>query len=299
MILELKESMIEAFSRFLDVFSKFGWTAVLDILLVAVLIYGLILQLRKTQSLQILKGFFLILIIFVLVRLFNLQASSYLFNQLFSNILLIGVIIFNTEIRQALETFGHNSFTKLPSIWTAPPGSDEITGEAIEAVCGAVMDMSEESIGSFIVFQRSTILDEVQKGSVGIDAVTTREMLGSIFFPNSNLHDGAVIISEGRIVAARCVVPLKNDRGTSESYGTRHRAAIEVTRSSDAAAVVTSEETGTVSFAYEGILTRGISEEELRERLNDLLINKKDDGEKPKNRGEKFTGMFKGGKKNG
>ena len=140
--------------------------------------------------------------------------------------------------------------------------------------------MSRSKVGSLIVFQRNSLLGDLTKQAVPIDCETTWEMVCSIFYPKAPLHDGAIVIKDGRIVAARCVVPMKNDREVTENVGTRHRAAIEISLNTDAVAVVTSEETGIISIAVDGKLERGFTDSELREQLGGLLLTA--DGDKNK-----------------
>lgn len=263
--------------RFESIIGEFTTiSAVLDVLLVALIIYGLILQLRRTQSIQIIKGILLIAVIYFVVSTLGMRTSQFIFSQLFSNILIILIILFNNEIRQALEHIGQSRFKKISFFSNT---SEEVVMNAINATCRACDAMSNDKVGSLIIFQRKTLLGDLTKGGVPIDSMTTTEMLSSIFFPKAALHDGAIVIHEGRIMAARCIVPLKNDKEVLENVGTRHRAALEITRSSDAVAVVTSEETGIISIALEGELIRGITDSELRDRLISLLISK-DENEK-------------------
>ena len=242
----------------------------LDILLVGLIIYAVILQLRKTKSIQVLKGILLIVVVNAIVSLFDMPASSYLFSRLFNDIIIIFVVLFADEIRQALENLGKQNFgQRLPFFRKA---QEEAEVDAINAVCRACGAMSRNKIGSLILFQRNTLLGDLTKQAVMIDSETTFEMLCSIFYPKAPLHDGAVIIKDGRIVAARCVVPMKNDRVLNENVGTRHRAALEASLNSDCVAVVTSEETGIISVAVDGNLKRGMTDSELREVLSTLLL---------------------------
>ncbi len=244
---------------------------VLDILLVALLIYAVIIQLRKTKSIQVVKGILFIVVVYGIVSLLGMNASTYLFSRLFNDIIIIAVILFSDEIRQALENVGKQRIgKKLPFLRR---GGDDAEIDAINAVCRACGAMSRNKVGSLILFQRNTFLGDLTKQAVFIDSETTFEMLCSIFYPKAPLHDGAVIIRAGRIVAARCVVPMKNDRVVHENVGTRHRAALEASLISDCVAVVTSEETGIISIAVEGNLIRGITDSELREHLGKYLLS--------------------------
>ena len=265
------ESVQTFFLRLKDVFLNFHFIPdILDILLVALLIYAVIVQLRKTQSIQVIKGIIFVAIVYGLVTLLNMSASSYIINRLLSDIILIVVILFSGEIRQALEHMGARSFGKKLPFLNRKSEEDEL--DAINAVCRACGAMSRNKVGSLILFERETLLGDLTKQAVMIDSETTYEMLCSIFYPKAPLHDGAVIINNGRIVAARCVVPMKNDRVINENVGTRHRAALEASLNSDCVAVVTSEETGIISIAVEGTLRRGITDSELRELLGQYLL---------------------------
>ncbi|MBE6717037.1 MAG: TIGR00159 family protein [Ruminococcaceae bacterium] len=257
-----------------DVFMNINWiTDILDILLVAVILYAIIKQLRKSQSIQVIKGIVFIALLYGAVKLIGMQTSAFMFSKLFSDIIIIFVVLFSTELRHALENLGKKKFGK--NMFFNSSSSDEKEIEAINSVCRACGAMSRSRVGSLIVFQRQSLLGDLTKHAVTIDSETTFEMICSIFYPKAPLHDGAVVIKDGRIVAARCVVPMKNDRVVDDDIGTRHRAAMEVSFNSDAVAVVTSEETGIISLAVEGKLIRGLSDSELREKLGALLLSSK------------------------
>lgn len=269
------ETLETFFMQVKDVFLNIDWLPdIADILLVAVLVYALIMQLRKSQSIQIIKGLIFIVLLYGLVNLIGMNTSKFIFTKLFSDIIIIFVVLFSTELRQALENVGKRKLGKR-SFFFSSASSDETQVEAINAVCRACGAMSRSKVGALIVFQRDSLLGDLTKHAVSIDSETTFEMICSIFYPKAPLHDGAVVIKDGRIVAARCVVPMKNDRIVTENVGTRHRAAIEVSLNSDAVAVVTSEETGIISLAVDGKLIRGLTDSELREKLGVLILNSK------------------------
>lgn len=273
--MELLETVKTVFSQVVDVFANMNlFPDIVDILLVALLAYALITQLRKSQSIQVIKGIFFVAIVYGVVNLLNMSTSKFIFSKLFSDIIIIFVVLFSNELRHALENVGKKKLGKKYFFFSSS-SSDEETIEAINAVCRAAGAMSRSKVGSLVVFQRDTLLGDLTKHAVPIDSATTFEMICSIFYPKAPLHDGAVVIQDGRIVAARCVVPMKNDRIVTENVGTRHRAAIEVSLNSDAVVVVTSEETGLISLAVEGKLIRGLSDSELREKLSIYLLNPK------------------------
>ncbi len=282
----IMETIKTFFLQLKDVFANFKiFPDILDILLVAVVIYAVVIQLRKTKSIQVIKGILFIAVIYAVVSFLGMSASAYMFRLLFNNIIIIFVILFADEIRQALERVGKGSFGKWIPFFRQEKESAEV--DAINAVCRACGAMSRNKVGSLILFQRNTLLGDLTKQAVMIDAQTTFEMLCSIFYPKAPLHDGAVIIKDGRIVAARCVVPMKNDRVIHENVGTRHRAALEASLISDCVAVVTSEETGVISIAVEGRLIRGMTDSELREQLGKYLLNDDAKNEKKEKNPEK------------
>lgn len=269
------ETLKTFFMQVKDVFMNIDWLPdIADILLVAVLVYALIKQLRKSQSIQIIKGLIFVAVIYGVVNLLGMNTSKFIFTKLFSDIIIIFVVLFSTELRQALENVGKKKLGKR-SFFFSSASSDENEVEAINAVCRACGAMSRSKVGALIVFQRDSLLGDLTKHAVAIDSETTFEMICSIFYPKAPLHDGAVVIKDGRIVAARCVVPMKNDRIITENVGTRHRAAMEVSLNSDAVAVVTSEETGVISLAVDGKLIRGLTDSELREKLGVLMLSGK------------------------
>ena len=287
------ETIQSFFNTAISVFSGFSFSDVLDVLFVAIIIATLIIQIRRTQSLQMIKGVIVVLFCYAAVNLFKMKASQAIFSTVMSNIILIVVVIFNTEIRNFLSKVGQAKWSTL-SIFSSNAGKEQKTIECINAVCRAVASMSDDKVGSLMVFQRKANLGELEHTGVQIDAITTTEMLLGIFFPNAALHDGAVIIKDARILAARCVVPLKTDREVREKVGTRHRAAMEASRGCDAIAVVTSEETGIISVAINGELKRGITDFELREILMHELLPDENSGSSIKT---KLKKVFKGGKK--
>ncbi len=277
----LMETVQTFFLKLKDLFMNYDWlTDTLDILLVALIAYGIIIQLRKSQSIQVIKGLALVVVVYLAISFAGMKTSTFIFSKLFNDIIVIFVVLFAPEIRQVLETVGKRRISKRFSFFSSSADEEEAT--AINAVCRACGAMSESKVGSLIVFQRNSLLGDLTKHSVPIDSETTFEMVCSIFYPKAPLHDGAIIIKDGRIVAARCVVPMKNDREVSGHVGTRHRAALEVSLNSDAVAVITSEETGIISLAVDGQLRRGLTDSELREQLSMLLLSRESDKTKKK-----------------
>lgn len=276
------EMISDYMSKLKNVFSSFGITDLLDIILVAFIIYQAIKLLRDTRAFQLIKGLLLVAVAFVVIKLLDMQASEYIFKTLFSNLILVLIIIFNPEIRHALETAGRNGFKNFAKrFFTKGRDSEETENvkNVVSEFVKAAVHMSENKIGSLTVFERKTLLGEIIKTGTVIDAAAKEQMFGNVFFPNSPLHDGAALVREGRIYAAGCILPLTQNNNVDKELGTRHRAAIGMSEQSDALLVVTSEETGIISVAEKGNLVRNLNAEELEKILIEgLTVSKKDKG---------------------
>lgn len=254
---------------------------ILDVLLVAFVIYSAIKLIKDTRAFQLVKGVVLLAAVYFLVSILNMEASKYLLSLLFGNLLIILVIIFSPEIRHALESVGRSSVSNI-NIFNLKNRDEsaiqESVKESINSVCKACSDLSDKQTGALIVFEKDTMLGEISKTGTLLDAAVTNELICNIFFPKAPMHDGAVIIKDGRVVSAGCILPLTAKNDVSSELGTRHRAAIGMSESSDALVVVVSEETGQISVAEKGILKRNISDGDLREILIKAFIkeNNKD-----------------------
>lgn len=242
------------------------WLGLLDILVVAYLIYRLLLLARGSRALQILGGIGTLLVaLFVSDRL-QLDTLNWLLRQIVPLGPVAIVILFYPELRHALEEFG-------PRFWqrglTLLQGEDST--EAVGAVVVAVNLLSAKRIGALIVFERQTGLDEVIETGTRMDAAASVELLETLFYKGTALHDGAVVIRGGRIVAAGCILPLTDRPKVDAAVHTRHKAALGMSENSDAVVIVVSEETGIVSIAVDGNLLRGFKPDLLRDRLLQLL----------------------------
>lgn len=266
--------------RLIALFSSFSFTDVLDIALVAFLVFNAIKMLRETRGIQIVKGLILLGVVYFIIDLLNMQASTYLFKTLLGDFIIVLIILFTPEIRHALETMGRRNFAFL-NFFGAQQGDAmyERNKKAVLEVCKACNDMSEEKIGALIVFERNTMLGDVIKTGTSLDAKVSRDLVGSIFFPNSPLHDGGLVIRDGKACAAACIFPLSDTENLSSHLGTRHRAAVGITEKSDAVAIVVSEETGHISIAHEGYLERNVSDGVLLERIMNYVLPQKNDSD--------------------
>ena len=262
-----------------------------DILLVTLVIYEAIKIIKGSRSFQLVKGIALLFVMFAIVKLLNMEASEYLLSIVFENGLIILVVLFSPELRKILEKVGRQSIKGI-SLFGFRNNDDyeKIVNDTVNDFCKATVDMSETKTGALVVFEKKTPLQDIVSSGTTLDAVSSTELFNGLFFKNSALHDGAVVVREGRIYAAGCILPLSQNPALASELGTRHRAAIGMSENSDAVVVVVSEETGKVSVAIGGNLQRDVENGTLREILLRELIesdNKNDNKVKNKKRKNK------------
>ncbi|MBD2871727.1 diadenylate cyclase CdaA [Paenibacillus arenilitoris] len=242
---------------------------IIDVAIVSFIIYKMILLVRGTRAVQLLKGIFVLVGVWGLSTWFNLYTLKWLMNQIFTFGIVTVLIIFQPELRRVLEQLGRGKlFARSYSL------ERDIVSEQVDGVIKAVRFMSERKIGALIVFERSTGLSELVESGIQMESKITSELLINIFTPNTPLHDGAVIIRGNQIMAAGCYLPLSENPFISKELGTRHRAAIGVSEVTDAVSVTVSEETGQVSLSLGGMIVRDINEESLISKLYDELTPK-------------------------
>ncbi|MGN0532855.1 MAG: diadenylate cyclase CdaA [Eubacterium sp.] len=263
----------ELFNRIISIFSTFSIFDFLDIVVVTFVIYICIRILRETRALQLVKGLLYLAVIYGVVNLLGMEASSFLFKSIFSNILIIVVILFGPEIRHILEQVGHGATAKSLKTIIHPGVAVELAeiSDSIEAICKACSDMSDQKIGALICFENDTLLGDVIDTGTQINAKASKELVENIFFPKSPLHDGAMVVRNGKIYAAGCILPLTK-KTVSSALGTRHRAGIGLSEQSDAIIVIVSEESGAISVAKGGVLQRDISDGDLRDILMTAFV---------------------------
>ncbi|MEB3103748.1 diadenylate cyclase CdaA [Ferviditalea candida] len=250
----------------MELFAQITIYDVIDILIVSYVIYKLILLVRGTRAVQLLKGIFVVVITWLISIWFHLNTLKWMMNQMFTFGVLAIIIIFQPELRRALEQLGRGRLFTRSSTYEEQDFSSRV-GEVMKAV----NYLSRRKIGALIVFERNTGLNDYIESGIQMDAVITSELLINVFIPNTPLHDGAVMIRKNRIMAAGCYLPLSENPFISKELGTRHRAAIGMSEVSDAMSVVVSEETGQVSLALNGQIVRDIKEESLMSKLFDEL----------------------------
>jgi len=245
---------------------------IIDIGLVSFLVYKGIQLVRETRALQLVKGILFILIGAKLAQVFGIATMAYLLEGMLQLLGFGLLVLFQPELRRALEKIGSSGFQDLFVNRT----SDDLirTTTAIEAIVRSCQRLSSEYIGALIVIERDTKLGEIVNTGTQMDSLVSSELLENLFTPKSPLHDGAVVIRDARIKAAACYLPLTENSGLSRELGTRHRAALGISEVSDAIALVVSEESGKISYAHNGGLTRNLTPDMLRKALNRFLIDR-------------------------
>lgn len=261
------------FNKVLSVFSTFRFADFLDIVVVAIIIYLCVRIIRETRAMQLAKGIVFIAIVYFAVNLLDMEASTAIFKTIFNNIILIIVILFAPEIRNILEQIGKGTARKNFKTIVHPGVAVELAGiqDGIEATIQACSDLSDTRTGALIVFENETLLGNVIDSGTLMNAKPSKALIKNVFYPKTPLHDGAMVIRNGKILAAGCILPLTKKQ-LNTRFGTRHRAAVGLTEESDAIVVVVSEETGSISVARNGVLSSDISDGELRDILMSTFI---------------------------
>ena len=278
----MKEWLAGIWSSIVGFVSTLGPSDLLDILIVAFLIYKAIHLLRETRAMQLVKGLALFAVVYIAARLLQLDTLSFILNIVVNYGVIALIIVFQPELRSALEKMGRNKlFSKLVRGSSA---GEDMTDQraALTQIIRATMSMSRSRTGALMVFEMETMLGDIVNTGTVINADIRQDMIRNIFFNKAPLHDGALIIRNFRLHAAGCFLPLSQNHDISRDLGTRHRAALGISEVSDALALVVSEETGTVSVMHNGQMTRDLTEEDLTIILEQYLLPA-DENAKPAN----------------
>ena len=268
----MREAMNNFFDRYLGEWyiPDVRFIDIIEIIIIAFLVYQLMVWIKNTKAWMLLKGI-IVLVGFILVAaIFRMNTILWLAENSINVLATAAIVVFQPELRRALEKLGQKNFwsTFMPFERTGSEG--RFNQKTIDAIVTACYEMSKVKTGALIVVERDIILSEYQHTGIALDCIVSSQMLMNIFEHNTPLHDGAVILRGNRIVAATCYLPLSDNMRLSKDLGTRHRAAVGMSEVSDALIIAVSEETGRVSFALGGHLTRGVSQEQLREKLVQL-----------------------------
>ena len=242
---------------------------IIDILIMAYIIYKAIGFLRESRAGQLVKGLAILLLIYGISKWWNLAVLSWTLNYVMSSLLIVVVVIFQPELRRMLENVGRTKFVKGQIF----DNKEDLVVESIDKISKAAGFMQEKKIGALIVFERTTQLGEIINTGTILDASTSVSIVNNIFYPKSPLHDGAMIVRDGRVYAAGCILPLTHNTDINSQLGTRHRAAIGMSENSDAVVLVVSEETGIISIVVDGKITRNYNSVTAAAELRRLLVN--------------------------
>lgn len=282
---------MEALQNLLQPVTRMQWTDYLDILLVAFLIYRLLPLIRTPNTMRVAKAVVVVMVILGLAEVLHLYAMSFVLNQFLSIGLIALVVLFQPELRRMLDHLGSVQLRGLLGGVKPVAEMDMVISQTV-AACDC---MSREKVGALIVFAREARLDDFIKTGTIIDGQVSEQLIRNIFFPKAALHDGAMIIREGRATAAGCVLPLSQSDRLSADLGTRHRAGVGMSESSDAIVIIVSEETGTISVAEGGMLKRHLAPGTLEKLLRNALC-KNEDQAANKSIGAYFKEKFQDGK---
>lgn len=266
-------SLVDVFESIVSIIKTAKWVDILDIFLLSYIVYSVIKMVRETRAGQLMKGLLVCLVAFLIASWLDMKVITYLLTKTFDIGLLALVIMFQPELRRALEKAGHGRWGLNLGFNRSSTESAAMWNNAIDAICDSCVELSATYTGALIVVERQTKLGEQIDNGTVLNAQPSKEIFGNIFYPKTPLHDGAVIMRDGMIMAAACFLPKpQKEELVNKKLGSRHRAAIGMSENSDAIVIVVSEETGSISVAENGVLTSGFTRERLSELLHNRLI---------------------------
>ena len=271
MMQQVREFFIQSGALFANLFQHPDWRNIVDVAILSVLIYHVIKLVMHTRSNSLFKGIVAILLMAWISDVLRINALSWLLGQIINMGLLVIVIVFQPELRRALEQIGRSKLMRRMFGLSSKQKKEVRVEQPVAEIVRALSNMSRKKIGALIVFERMTGLGDVIESGTSVDAEISAPLIENIFEPNTPLHDGAMIIRNRRIAAAACILQLTDDYSISRELGTRHRAAIGITETSDAVSLIVSEETGIISMAREGKLTRHLDARSLNILLTELF----------------------------
>ncbi len=263
---------------FVTIRRTFMWQDLIDIAIIAYLIYAAISLMRQTRAGQLFRGILILLVARIAATIIGLRTVNYLLETVLQFGLIAAVVVFQPELRRALEQVGQSS---LSGIFPGKMMEDEVQlwNDAIVTICDSVERLSREKTGALIVIERKSSLGEIVRTGTKIDSAPTSDLIETIFYVGTPLHDGAVVVKNARIEAAGCLLPVSQNTDISRDMGTRHRAALGMSENSDALVVVVSEETGIISVAQNGLIVRRLDKSNLFRILQNEIIPKPEEGE--------------------
>jgi len=267
-----------------ELFSQFGLTAIIDIAIMAFIIYNLLTLIRGTRAAQMVTGMSIIVgALFLVSQFYPLTTFKWMMDKFYSSLIIIIFIIFQEDIRNVLSRMGKKPFLS---------GSDSLSSKIIlDEITRAAASLANKKIGALVGIERNILLNRYAESGIVIDAKISQELIMAIFHTRSPIHDGAVLIQHGRLAAAGCFLPLTRDNDVDPDMGTRHRAALGLSQECDALVVVVSEETGAISLCNDGEMMRGLSPKELRKTLR-MLLNQTARDEEGREKSSSVNGVW-------
>ena len=267
--------------NFLAVLRTFRFKDAVDILAIGLGIFYLIKLVKETRAVQLVKGIFILIILYGIAIICEFTMLTAMLNKFFEFAVLVLFILFQPELRKMLEQLGRSNYTyrRLRSVFADQSSEEQISKQKrnIAIFVYSIVKLSAKKTGALIVFERRSRLGDIATTGTIINAIPSEMLIGNIFYNKAPLHDGAMIVREGQIYAAGCILPLTKNEGVDDNLGTRHRAALGMSEESDAVVLVVSEETGSISIALNGMLERDYTREKLLNDLIGLLIDEKSD----------------------
>ncbi|MBE5851406.1 MAG: TIGR00159 family protein [Lachnospiraceae bacterium] len=248
------------------------FTDVVEICIIAFLVYGILVWIKETRAWALLKGVLVIAVFLTVAAYFQMTTILWIAARLGSLAITAIIVVLQPELRKALENLGQRNFFSsiLPFDALRSAGNERFSDKTVNEIVKACVEMGKVKTGALIVMERKQSLAEYERTGIDVDAIVTSQLLINIFEHNTPLHDGAVIIRGDRVVSATCYLPLSDNRELSKDLGTRHRAGVGISEETDSLTIIVSEETGKISVAQEGKLDRGLTAEMLRERMTSI-----------------------------
>ena len=274
-------------TRLIGTLKTFTFKDFIDVVVIALIIFYLLRLFRNSRAGQLVKGFLILLVVYGVSYLLQLTMLTFILNSIFTYWAIIFIVVFQPELRLGLERLGRSNRRLRSFMSSTVQNPEDKIYKAISDVADTCAVFSKSKTGALIVFERDTLLGDIANTGTILNSDVSPALLGNIFFNKAPLHDGASIIRDGKLLSAGCILPLTDNLNISQDLGTRHRAAIGMSEESDAVIVVVSEETGNISIALNGMLTRDFNRDALYNRLVELIVV----GDKDKNTGL-FTALF-------
>ena len=255
-----------------SVFNTIGIVDVLDILIMTYLIFQLIVLARRTRAVQLVKGILILLVAYLVASQIGFKTLNFVLDKVLQYGIIAAIVVFQPELRRALEQMGRGKLASMLGLRSVSQEESAAMVSAINDICAAVETMAEDRTGALIAIERKTGLGDVITTGTVVDSVITPELITTIFYEGSPLHDGAVIVRDARVYAAGCYLPLSSNMEIGREMGTRHRAALGLSENSDAIVIVVSEETGIISVAQNGVIARKLDRSGLQRILRKELL---------------------------